>query len=345
MPILLITVMFIGPLALGLLGVRRTATAGEHVGTNGGYALGATWSLVINSAVLYALAYNLTFFLQELFLVIPKAVYGLQPILYHNNHRWLGSDPIENLLQGFGTLAILISGLVFRVVMSRQKDFSRPPQTVFNLDGLSGSVAVTTPGCNVGPASEPRRRGCSELSECRSNVTIRPGDRCSWEPCFRRFVTDETIAGPRTFVFACGNTGSSNQIPGTDRHIVSADWHGSDYPLPDSSHRANRGAGNRFPDAIVLDVGECLASQRCTPGRDYGESKSELDSGRRIDCIVGDISIIAGSWNCLLLGSLNPNRTPFTATVSQTKQFQGQQRHPVFHSYAQLLARNERTHV
>ncbi|HIE96867.1 MAG: hypothetical protein ABGZ23_25635 [Fuerstiella sp.] len=122
MPILLITVMFIGPLALGLLGVRRTATAGEHVGTNGGYALGATWSLVINSAVLYALAYNLTFFLQELFLVIPKAVYGLQPILYHNNHRWLGSDPIENLLQGFGTLAILISGLVFRVVMSRQKD-------------------------------------------------------------------------------------------------------------------------------------------------------------------------------------------------------------------------------
>jgi len=120
MPILLISVMFIGPLALGLLGARRAATAGEHEGANGESALGVPWSLVINSAVVYALAYNLTFFLQELFLVIPKAVYGLQPILYHNNHRWLGSDPIENLLQGSGALAILISGLVFRVVLSRQ---------------------------------------------------------------------------------------------------------------------------------------------------------------------------------------------------------------------------------
>jgi penicillin V acylase-like amidase (Ntn superfamily) len=120
MPILLITVMFIGPLALGISGVRRTRNAGEQESTNGESAPGAPWSLVINSAVVYALAYNLTFFLQELFLVIPKAIYGLQPILYHNNHRWLGSDPIENLLQGSGALAVLISGFVFCVVLSRQ---------------------------------------------------------------------------------------------------------------------------------------------------------------------------------------------------------------------------------
>jgi hypothetical protein len=59
------------------LGVRRAATAGEHEGANGKSALGMPWSLVINSAVVYALAFNLAFFLQELFLVIPKALIAI----------------------------------------------------------------------------------------------------------------------------------------------------------------------------------------------------------------------------------------------------------------------------
>jgi hypothetical protein len=68
-----------------------------------------TW---LNSWLLAALAFNLVFFLQELFLVVPKAfVPGLRPILYHNNHDWLGSDPISELLQGTGALVILIAGL------------------------------------------------------------------------------------------------------------------------------------------------------------------------------------------------------------------------------------------
>jgi hypothetical protein len=67
------------------------------------------------------LAFNLTFFLQELFLVLPKAlVPGLTPTLYHNNHQWVGDAPIAELFQGTGALAILVSGLLFAWVVARQ---------------------------------------------------------------------------------------------------------------------------------------------------------------------------------------------------------------------------------
>ena len=49
---------------------------------------------VVASALLCALAFNLTFFWQELWLVIPKALTpGLHPILFHNDHDWTGSAP------------------------------------------------------------------------------------------------------------------------------------------------------------------------------------------------------------------------------------------------------------
>jgi hypothetical protein len=41
------------------------------------------------SLLLCALAFNLTFFWQELWLVIPKALTpGPHPVLYHNDHGW-----------------------------------------------------------------------------------------------------------------------------------------------------------------------------------------------------------------------------------------------------------------
>jgi hypothetical protein len=66
----------------------------------------------LSSWLLAALAFNLIFILQELLLVLPKAlVPGLRPILFHNNHDWSGSDPIAELLQGTGALVILLAGL------------------------------------------------------------------------------------------------------------------------------------------------------------------------------------------------------------------------------------------
>jgi hypothetical protein len=77
--------------------------------------------LVLSSALLYTLAFNLTFFIQELFLVLPKALTpGLQPILYHNNHTWQGSNPLASLLQGTGVLATLLSALLSLLLLKRR---------------------------------------------------------------------------------------------------------------------------------------------------------------------------------------------------------------------------------
>jgi hypothetical protein len=79
------------------------------------------WRPFFHSLLAYVLAFNLTFFIQELFLVLPKAlVPGLRPTLFHNNHDWTGDAPIAELFQGTGALAILVSGLAFAWLVSRQ---------------------------------------------------------------------------------------------------------------------------------------------------------------------------------------------------------------------------------
>ena len=67
---------------------------------------------MINSAVLYALAFNLIFFLQELFLGLGKKALGLEAFLSHNSHTWAGEHPTALLMQGSGALAILLIGLI-----------------------------------------------------------------------------------------------------------------------------------------------------------------------------------------------------------------------------------------
>ena len=77
------------------------------------------WRLVVSSTLFCTLAYNLTFFEQELSLVIAKALTpGLHPVLFHNNHNWTGHSPLVNLLQGTGLLADLASGLLFSIVLA-----------------------------------------------------------------------------------------------------------------------------------------------------------------------------------------------------------------------------------
>ena len=80
------------------------------------------WRPIVHSALAYVLAFNLTFFIQELFLVLPKAlVPGLEPTLYHNNHDWSGDAAIAELFQGTGALAILASGLLFCWIVARHQ--------------------------------------------------------------------------------------------------------------------------------------------------------------------------------------------------------------------------------
>src|SRR5258708_25965187 len=108
--IAVLSVLVIGPLLLGLMGLFRARRAsGEGLQL----ARPWDWNLSIASMLLYALAFNLTFIIQELFLVIPKALTpGLRPILFHNNHTWAGENPLASLFQGTGALAIFVTGLI-----------------------------------------------------------------------------------------------------------------------------------------------------------------------------------------------------------------------------------------
>jgi len=79
------------------------------------------WRLTLKSTLAFALAFNVMFFIQELFLVLPKAFTpGLEPTLFHNNHHWRGHHPLEDLLQGTGALATVIAGAFFSVWLTRR---------------------------------------------------------------------------------------------------------------------------------------------------------------------------------------------------------------------------------
>jgi len=110
---ILFSILLLGSWALALFGylkTRKKPLTPNVVGPPLHY-------MVINSAVLYALAYNLIFFVQELFLAWGKYMLGLRAYLYHNNHGWEGTHEMTSLMQGFGALAIFITGIVFLVLL------------------------------------------------------------------------------------------------------------------------------------------------------------------------------------------------------------------------------------
>ena len=78
------------------------------------------WKLASASTLIYTLAFNLIFFTQELFLVLPKAFTpGLRPTLFHNNHSWDGDSPLVKLLQGTGALATFVTASVCAMLLKR----------------------------------------------------------------------------------------------------------------------------------------------------------------------------------------------------------------------------------
>jgi len=103
------TILLVGPILWGLRNwVKYRGTSAPKDISN--------YTTMINSAVLYALAFNLIFFLQELFLVLGKKALGLKAFLYHNNHNWVGEHPMTLLMQGSGALAIFLIGLLCLVI-------------------------------------------------------------------------------------------------------------------------------------------------------------------------------------------------------------------------------------
>ena len=104
-PFLLLVV----PIFYGVIGYLKNKNSSKEPNQNKNWA---SSTAVFNSAVLYALSFNLIFFIQELFLALGKKWLGLRAYLYHNNHNWDGTHPMEGLAQGLGALAILIFGVI-----------------------------------------------------------------------------------------------------------------------------------------------------------------------------------------------------------------------------------------
>jgi len=118
------------------------------------------YTAMINSAVLYAIAFNLIFFIQELFLVLGKKAIGLKSVLYHNNHTFEGEHPMVSLMQGSGALAIFLTGLICLAIF-RSIPYSKSTWKLFVLwlafHGLIQSipqvlVAPIAPNTDVGEA-------------------------------------------------------------------------------------------------------------------------------------------------------------------------------------------------
>src|SRR4051794_17995728 len=101
-----------GPIALAFVALARTCRQSAQLAPNRGREEATSSSLLgLNSALAYALSFNVVFFIQYLALVVPKAMTpGLHPIIFHNSHRWSGDNPIAALLQGTGALTTILTG-------------------------------------------------------------------------------------------------------------------------------------------------------------------------------------------------------------------------------------------
>lgn len=105
----LVLLVIVAPLLVAMRGL----VLGRREASPAGAPARWDWTLTLRSTLLYALAFNLTFFIQELFLVLPKALTpGLRPTLFHNNHRWEGEHPLAGLFQGTGALATVATAIV-----------------------------------------------------------------------------------------------------------------------------------------------------------------------------------------------------------------------------------------
>ncbi len=147
------TILILGPLVIGIFNIinrKKNPTS----------SLVISYYSILNSAVAYALAYNVIFFFQELFLVLGKKSLGLKATLYHNNHNWEGHHDMDALMQGSGALAIFIIGLICLFWFQRIRN-GRSSMKLFALwmafQGLTQSllqvmVAFFDPGTDVGQA-------------------------------------------------------------------------------------------------------------------------------------------------------------------------------------------------
>ena len=144
------------PLAVLVAGAAR----GGRIRDGRGLVAGG-WRCTALSTLLYVLAFNLTFLIQELFLVIPKALTpGLRPTLFHNNHTWEGTSALANLFQGTGALATVSIGLFCLWLLGRSRTRSDEVRLLLYWMAFCGCfmalpqivIGALSPGSDIGMA-------------------------------------------------------------------------------------------------------------------------------------------------------------------------------------------------
>ena len=241
------------------------------------------WRPVAHSMLAYVLAFNLTFFLQELFLVLPKAlVPGLQPTLYHNNHNWEGDAAIADLFQGTGALAILVSGLIFAVIASRRSKpsffilwmafhglFQSLPQFVVGAITAANDVGQAYDYLGLGPVGRSLARAPCRWPRCRSREFGSAEGSCRRRGSRAR----STAARPIRLSAAHGRPSGVGRDP-------------ADHPVPRAA-RVDRSAGAAGPGPAV---GLWLAAARSVPsGAIAPIGKATADSLYRCSCGSGSL--------------------------------------------------------
>ncbi|MEZ0472298.1 hypothetical protein [Luteimonas salinilitoris] len=169
LPIAALLVLVVAPLAFAIIGMVRMR--GEPPVRHEAVRPWR-WRMSAVSMLLYTLAFNLTFFVQELFLVLPKALTpGLRPTLFHNNHGWEGTHPLASLFQGTGALATLLVGIAAGLWLRRTRTgpawwrllvfwmafggvFMALPQAVIGALVPQGDVGMAMTYFGLGPAAK-----------------------------------------------------------------------------------------------------------------------------------------------------------------------------------------------
>jgi len=152
---LLFSILLIGPWALMLAGLIKGRKAQPVIDPKG-IPRRNKWNMILNMAVLYALSFNIVFFIQELFLALGKRWLGLPAYLYHNNHGWEGTHPMTDLAQGLGALAIFFFGIICLIILYRirhSKHWINPLIFWLTFHGLIQSLPQISSGV-VAPFSD-----------------------------------------------------------------------------------------------------------------------------------------------------------------------------------------------
>lgn len=157
------------------------------------------------------MAFNVAFFLQELFLTLPKALTpGLTATLFHNNHAWSGDNPLARLFQGTGALALAVTAALACLALG--SGTRRSAGTQLALWWLAYCAILMTlpqlmaaaghPGSDLGMAYAYLGVGAT-AAKAGAFLAIAAGPACAWWLARQAASLDAALGSPEPPTRSC----------------------------------------------------------------------------------------------------------------------------------------------